>query len=274
MLRVVGLVDVLADKILAKLDQRDKARGKNVPISISTSAPARVGALFSRMDFRAIIGDAPSAEGKVSFDAFPWDRRSEQDQMPGVRTHIEEQLKKLGVPLGRGGYKIEDVRMRGHLLDVSDDKVGVLRGGPDFAVVPFNTSKVAIRQAVCILWHIKTDISIQPCVASLNRFESEAFLALLAARCLSDQPGVLVVLTDLISGALLTELEYSAQYKSFSVVQYDVMTLNQMGSMVAQFLARTAVPDASFRPVQSHPNPRDIPAVVFKKTKLSHDKHW
>jgi hypothetical protein len=218
----------------------------------------------------AVIGAAPSAEVGILFDAFSWGGRSEEDRMPGVRTHIETQLRKFAVSMGRGGYKIVDVHTRRHLLDVRDKKVGVLSGGTDIAVVPFNAANFGIIKASCVLWEIKADVNVRPCADSLKRFESEAFVELIAARCLSNQPGVLVVLTDLVSRAVVLEVEYSAQYQSFSVVVYDV-TLDQVGVMVAQFLVHTAVPDASFRLLESHRNPRDIPAITFKKTKLSHD---
>lgn len=65
---------------------------------------------------------------------------------------------------------------------------------------------------------------------------------------------MLVVLTDLVSSAILYTIEYDAQYQGFNVVEQEV-SLDEMGVVVAQFLAETAVPDASFRPIEARQNP-------------------
>ena len=66
-------------------------------------------------------------------------------------------------------------------------------------------------------------------------FEPQAELELLAARCVSDQPGVLVVLTDLVSAAIFYYIEYSPDQQIFEVVERPA-TLDEMGAVVAEFL--------------------------------------
>ena len=259
----------LVDAIVAKLDERDSAK-KDVTVLISRATQTKVDSLFRHVGFNILIGDDLNAEDGASFEAFTWNGRSEDDGLPDARTHIENQMRNFGVILGRGGYKIVDVHTNNQLLNVNDEKIGVISGGSDIAVVPFKTANAGIKNAICVLWEVKTEENTSQYADGLRHFQPQALIELLAARCLSEQPGVLVVLTDLVSGALLLKIVYNEEYKGFDVVEYET-TLHQMGVMVAQFLSQTSVPDASFRPVEARENPRDFSVITFKKTKLSHD---
>ena len=225
--------------------------------------------LFKQFGLNVVTGDPLEAEGGATFEAFCWGGRSEDSGLPDARIHIENQLKKFGVRIGRGGYKVVDVHKNKQLLDFSDEKIGEISGGTDVVVVPYKTANASISRSVSVLWELKTDDNSAQYADALMHFESQGFIELLAARCLSDQPGVLVVITDLVSGAVLLDIVYKEQYAQFDVVEYEV-TLDQMGCMVAQFLSETAVPDASYRPMDEQ-NPRDVSVIAFKKTKLSHD---
>lgn len=262
------MVNAVAKKVLAKLEERDKAK-KDVTVVISSATQTKVDFLLKIVGLHVVIGDVLGAEGGARFEVFPWSGRFEDDGLPDARTHIENQLKKFGVSIGRGGYKIVNVHKNKQLLNVNVVKVGVIIGGSDVAAVPFNTTNASISRAVSVLWEIKPNQNTTQYPDALMHFEPQGFVELIAAMCLSDQPGVLVVITDLVSGAVLLKIEYSEEYEGFEVVEYEA-TLDQMGCMVAQFLSETAVPDASFRPLKAHQNPRDIPVIAFKKTKLSH----
>ena len=67
-----------------------------------------------------------------------------------------------------------------------------------------------------VLFELKTDEDVLQYQDRLRHFENEALLELLCARCLSRQPGILVVLTDLVSGAILYTIEYSVEYDSLN----------------------------------------------------------
>eukprot|EP00981_Chlorochromonas_danica_P004324 scaffold867_cov176-Ochromonas_danica.AAC.11 len=215
-----------------------------------------VQSLYRQVGLNVVIGDPLNAEGGASFERFCWGGRSEDEGLPDARTHIENQLEKFGVHIGRGGYKVLDVHKNKQLLD---------RGH----VVPFKTADASISRGVSVLWELKTEVDKSEQPDALMQFEPQGCLELLAARCLSDQPGVLVVITDLVSGAVLLEVAYNQQFAAFDVLEHK-LTLDEMGYMVAKFLSETAVPDASFRPIDEQ-NPRDFPVITFKKTKLSHD---
>lgn len=153
------------------------------------------------------------------------------------------------------------------LLTFSDDKVGDISGGTDLIILPQKSARAGYGKSISVLFEMKTAENTKE---GLNNFESQCFVELLAARCISDQRYVLLVLTDLVSKSMLFEIEYSVEYKRFIVVQ-DAVTLDQVGTNVASFLSEKAVSDAKFYPVEEKNNPRDSSCIVFKKTKLSHD---
>lgn len=264
------LAVAVAETVLAKLEERDKAK-KDVTVVISSATQSEVDSLLKQVGFHKKVYDGPViSASSVSFTSFDWDHRDEDTALPDARNHVENELKKFGVRIGRGGYAVEDVHLNKNLLNVKDEKVGAISGGSDVAVVPYKTAKSGIDTCICVLFEMKTFDNVSKFIDRLKHFEPQAQVELLASRCLSDQPGVLVVLTDLVSGAILYTIEYDVEHEGFNVVEQEA-TLDEMGAIVAKFLAETAVPNVSFRPVEAHQNPRDIPVIAFKKTKLSHD---
>ena len=257
--------------VLVKLEERDKAN-KNVPAMISTATQTEVQALFKSVGLHAKVYDGPVVSTpSVKFTAFNWNERGEKAALPEARDHVEKELKKFGICIGqRGGYSVEDVHLRNNLLDVKDEKVGVICGGSDIAVVPYKTGSSSINTCICVLFEIKTAENVEKSNSGLKLFEPQAQIQLLASRCLSDQRGVMVVLTDLVSGAILYTVEHVANNGQFNVVEQEV-SLDDMGANVATFLTDIAVPDVYYRPVEAHQDPRDISVIAFKKTKLCND---
>ena len=249
---------------------KGKKAKKDDTIAISSATQTKVKSLFNRVGLKTVTGTVSSnmEDDGIRFEAFSWNRRSEDVGLADVRTHIEGELIKFGVRLGMGGYKIEDVHTNKQLLDVDDDKIGVIRGGSDIAIVPFAVDDFGIPGEICVLWEIKTEENTSKHPEGLHHFKSQALVELVAARCLSDQPGILVVLTDLVSGAIMLKMDYDEELNVFSVVEYKA-TLDQMGRMVARFLSDNTIPNALFRPLEDHP--RDVPVLTFKRTKLSQD---
>lgn len=264
------LAVAVAEAVLAKLEERDKAK-KDVTVVISSATQSKVESLFKQVGFHKKVYDGPVISApSVSFTSFDWDQRDEDTALPDARIHIENELKKFGAQIGPDGYAVEDVHLKKNLLNVKDEKVGAISGGSDIAVVPYNTAKSGIGTCICVLFEIKTSDNVSRFNDHLKHYEPQAQVELLASRCLSDQREVLVVLTDLVSGAILYTIEYDVEHKGFNAVEQEV-TLDQMGAIVAKFLAETAVPNVSFRPVEDQQDPRDISVIAFKKTKLSHD---
>jgi len=263
--------EAIAEAVVAKQEEKDISKREMV-VTISGATQTKTVAVLNRLDLARIIDDdpVPLASYSAHFSPFAWDGRDEDAGLKDAKNHIETQLGKFGVRIGRGGYKVEDVHTAKTLLNFHDPKVGDIRGGTDVVVVPYKTAKGGISTACCVLFELKTDENVLEHENRLRHFENQALLELLSARCLSRQPGILVVLTDLFSGAILYTIEYRIEYDSFEVVEKET-TLDEMGILVAEFLASKAVPDAGFRPREEDNNLRDQCCITFKKRKLSHD---
>jgi hypothetical protein len=235
--------------LLKEIDERDKNKSES-KVVISSATESKVNRLYEQIGFSVSEGD-PYPSSDLQFEPFFWNGRKEDEALEDARAHIESQLKNFKVPLGRGGYKVVDVHTMKNLLDVVDEKIGEISGGTDVIIVPFKTAKAGYRKAISVIFEIKTEVNMKK---GLDQFESQCFVELLAARCVSDQPYVLVVLTDLVSKATLFEIEYEEMYKGFTVHQATV-TLDQVGTNVANFLTAKAVPDVNFRPLEDDNNP-------------------
>ena len=136
--------------------------------------------------------------------------------------------------------------------------------------LPAATASVkGAQESLSVLFELKTHDYVLT-YGELAHFEPQAELELLAARCVSDQPVVLVVLTDLVSAAILYYIEYSPDQQFFEVVERPA-TLDDMGAVIAEFLTSTAVPRSDYRPLENRNNPRETACLHFKKTKLTHD---
>ena len=110
------------------------------------------------------------------------------------------------------------------LLMHSCDKCSIacISGASDVAIVPYKTAKGGINREVSVLFEIKTDENVSQYEDGLIHFESQALVEHLAARCLSYQPGVLVMLTDLVSGAVLYKFEFSPDVHGFEVAEKEI----------------------------------------------------
>ena len=241
-------------------------------VALSTATQSNLRDLFHNVGFRRVsyVGPPVEVESGHHFDPFQWDGRSEDAGTLDARNHIEAQLVKFGIRIGLDGFKVEDAHKHKTLLNVTEEKIVSISGGSDIVLLPFRTAVRGARESLSVLFELKTHDNVLNSSDGLVSFEPQAQLELLAARCVSDQPGVLVVLTDLVSAAILYYLEYSPDQQTFEVVERPA-TLHEMGALVAEFLASTAVPRSDYRPLEDRNDPREAPCLQFKKTRLSHD---
>jgi hypothetical protein len=101
------------------------------------------------------------------------------------------------------------------------------------------------------------------------RSEPQALLELLAARCMSHQPKVLVILTDMTTGAVSYTLDYDAAQTKFTIKRYQPLSLTQMGRFVSSFLTDSCVPQFNFVPRVDLNDPRQMQPIEFKRRRLS-----
>ena len=200
------------------------------------------------------------------FLVFDWHNNAENDKIPDALNHLQTELKKFGCFFGRGGYKILDVHSNKSFLNFHDKKIGKVSGTSDLAIVPYKTAKSGAMFQTVALVELKSEMNVQK-AEGLYSFSSQAKLELIASWCLSHQR-VLVVLTDLVSGAIVFELSYDPRNESFGLIEYRV-SLSQMAFLVTTYLTTKVKPDASYLPIDD--DEFSIPKLVFKRTKLSHE---
>ena len=255
----------LATLVVKKIEERERKR--STAVQISTASDTNVKHFFKIVGFGVSKGPKiPEVDPQV--DKFPWNNRDENEALEDVRNYIEERLKKYDAPIKNvDGFKVVDVHKMRNLLSIDDEKIGSINGGTDILIVPSMTDEMGFNKTINVVFEIKTAANLEK---GYEKFEKQCFLELLCARVLSDQPSVLVILTDLSSGAMSFEIQYAVDYKRFTVHKTE-LSLNQLWTTVTKFLAEKAVPDVSFFPVEESGIERDLPVIEFKKTKLSHN---
>ena len=92
-------------------------------------------------------------------------------------------------------------------------------------------------------------------------------LKLCSARCLSDQPGILAIVTDLTTGAVAYEALVEADTGYF--IRKTPLQLNQLYPYIAQFLGQLATPDPLLPYAAGSDDPRLYDVTQFKKARLS-----
>jgi hypothetical protein len=157
-----------------------------------------------------------------------------------------------------------DVHNERTMLNINDSRF-TLHGGTDIMIVPFKTSKIAAEFELCVLFELKTDVTIN----TKANHTYQAIAELIAARYNSNQPNVLVVLTDVNSTASAFELAHLGG-ANFSVISYNNLTLEQMASKVSSFLQSSVVADAHYRPPADEASASEFEkgVVNFKRAKV------
>jgi hypothetical protein len=250
------------------LDEREREK-KETTVVISSASVAMAKLLYNRAGL--IIEDGLPLQLEPSdrqFVPFDWNDKSESERTPIARNYLETELAKFNVRFGRGGFKLVDIHSDNSILNLSDEKIGKISGGSDFMIVPYTTACESYSACASVLFELKTSKVIEE--AGFQRYVPQGLFEFLSARCLSNQPGVLVILTDLSSGAMSFDMSYVPEDNSFVVRKY-TLTLDGMATMVSKFLTETAVPRASYRPREERNDPRETTVIAFKKMKMSND---
>ena len=234
-------------------------------VTISDANQSTVVNLYDKMDLIFCEGD-PLPQADNHFQPFEWNGRVEADGLADARKHVEDELRKLNVPLDREGYKVVDVHRMEDLLDVSDEKIGDIRGGTDLIIVPTPLAWLSYHTGISVLFEIKSNAAMLE--HGLDHYTYQCLLKVLCARVVSDQPGVLLVLTDLTTKAMLYEIDYDVVDKKF-LVRSTAATLGQMATKVSNFLFTTEIPYEAFRRIKEKNDPREFQVLEFKRTKMS-----
>ena len=173
-------------------------------------------------------------------DQFNWvGRENSAENMNAAKQFIEDGLKREGVILDEGGFKVHDVSSISNLLKVQSKSIN-MNASTDMVVTPYKTADTFLPPQACILFELKTE------AIGFKSKEPQAIVELLAARLKSEQPNVAVVLTDLCTGAKAYTCEYASVSEAFYIQRYS-LALGQIFPFCAQLLREHCKPDAKYR---------------------------
>jgi hypothetical protein len=231
-------------------------------IVMSGVTHAKITALQRKMDFTTAFAEPP-IQPSLTFTRFDWKGRSEKDGTPEARSHLQTQLSYFGAKFGRGSYKIIDVHAMSNFLSYESGKLGKFRGGTDLVIVPYSTANSGAVKEICVLFELKTSDAVAE-AGGLGHFNPQAYAELIAARCNTHQPQVLVVLTDLTYAAQAFTLTFVPATEGFAVLEYN-LTLEQMAVLVVEFLELYTIPDPHYKPMESRQAPNEVCVLSFKR---------
>ena len=215
------------------------------------------------------MSDSTNVEG-IEFEPFAWGGDSEPQGTPRAIEHICDGLIKAGVSLNKdGGFQIYDTHSDPNVLSFSDERVGKLKGGTDVIIAPYRVDKLSLRSKLSVIIELKTTMSIasDSALFDATQLKVQTILELCCARCVSDQPGILAVLTDLSTGAVAFEavMEPGSEY----FIRKMSLQLNQLYPFIANFLSQYAIADPRlpFSVMSDDPRLQDV--ARFKKSRLT-----
>lgn len=152
-------------------------------------------------------------------------------------------------------FELVDIHSIHDFLNVEDKKIGKVSGGTDL-IVPRDIASISYQAGLCALFELKT-ATANP--AKKNKNKAQSLLKLVCARYLSNQPCVIVVLTDLFSEAIVYSINWvDGGYQFFE----HTLSLSQMADFVVEFIAsqcrRSAISLSDSRE-------EDLAAIRFKR---------
>lgn len=234
---------------------------------------ASAGAVFGLLqDLELIIKDEDVPDGTISIPTggYDWQGRNEDDPVAfaGAFEFLKSMLISGGVQFGHDYYQIIDVHSIKSMLSFEDEKLGKLNGGTDVIITPFALSRGSYVKELCVLFELKTTDRVVKERGFLPS-EPQALLELLAARCMSHQPKILVILTDLFAGAVAFTLNYDSDRKVFTIFRYGSLQVSQIAAFVSNFITNFCIPIFNFIPSANLNDPRQLQPLEFKKRRLS-----
>lgn len=233
------------ETLLSALAKHEKKKEGNT-FRMSEASAAGVSLLYQNLEIIVLDEDVPAEALLIHTEGYDWRGKNEDDPeaFAGACEYLKSALIGGGVKFERGHYQLIDVHSARSLLSFEDEKVAKLSGGTDIIITPFAVSSVSYVKELCVLFELKTAHRVEKEQGFL-RSEPQALLELLAARCMSHQPNVLVVLTDLFSGAVAYTLNYDSDREVFTVFRYPSLQVSQIAAFVSYFLANFCSPIAN-----------------------------
>ena len=237
-------------------------------IAFSTANQGQFKAVLSRLNL-SVLSESASIQG-IETTPFVWGSDTESQGTARAVVHICDGLIKAGVILDqKGGFHVYDTHNDSNVLSFSDERVGKLKGGTDVIIAPYQVDESCLQSKLAVIIELKTLKSITSNASQFDdsSLRNQTVLELCSARCLSDQPGILAILTDLTTGAVAYEAVMEAGAGYF--IRKVPLQLNQVYPYIAQFLGQYAIPDPLLPYAAVSDDPRLHDVTQFKRARLS-----
>ncbi|CAL8463234.1 g2768 [Coccomyxa elongata] len=249
----------------AKLDEQYSFSGSK------TGKSKAVGAAMMQLNLRGDTpGELPTSWPQgyedYTFTPYEWPAGTDEDtEAPNLRKHCEGELAKLKVPLGRGGFQVQDVRRQDRLSFEGTTRL-VFSGGTDAAVTPFGSRSWWMQVCEVIKW--KTPVILK----DFDSVDDQMKLELLGALYSSNRP-TMAICTDLNNFTIHVssgkEIQY---YHTFDTDDAGHISTTNAMRLIAYFLTEVSSKecDVKYQDLASVPEDSllgqlSVPLLMAKK---------
>ncbi len=293
-----------------RYDEKKQTDKEALTLTISEVTQTKFHKYLSATGFLQMVGDYQESwilDTSVQFQPYMWKALEEPD-MPNASAHLKTQLSSFGIAFEKNSFQLYDVHKYKQLLSFNDPKLGKVSGGTDIILAPYGYSTRPTINSVkvngCVFFELKstfessfakeeekmgtapsksksTSLSSSVTKPSAVEVESkkelttknlyQAELELICGFYHGNQK-VLVVLTNLNSPSFAFTLKYNEVNRSFNIITYEDLSLEQMGWLVRQHLDANCKKDNGYqlpRDPESNLNESEKLMKVFKQMKVS-----
>jgi len=232
---------VMTDTINSTLNERERDKEEGTVV-ISEASQAKAERLYSRIGFVSVGSNPPECIVN-NCQPFDWQGQAEDLRTPAARDHLQQLLENAGLNFATD-FQLIDTHKSRSLLNFEDKNIGKISGGTDLIITPKGTGRISYGQQMCVLFELKTSQNIEK--NGIETFIPSAVVEFISANCISHQPSILTVLTDLNNNTHAWKSYYDLSGKRVDVDEYENLTLDQMISLVAYHLNQHVVKDARY----------------------------
>jgi hypothetical protein len=291
-----------------RYDEQKQTDKETLTLTISEVTQTKFHKYLTATGFLQLIGEY---QDSWTFDESVLFEPLEEPDMPDPYAHLKTQLSSFGILFEKNNFELYDVHKFKQLLSLEDPKLGKVSGGTDIILAPHGYSTKSTLNSVrvngCVFFELKSTFSspsessiakeekkkkaVSPkskstsstAVTKLSTDESEskkeltpknlyqAELELICGFYHGNQT-VLVVLTNLNSPSFAFTLNYNEPHRSFNIITYEDLTLEQMGWLVRHHLDANCKKDNTYQLPQdpdANLNESEKLMKVFKRMKVS-----
>lgn len=247
--------EAIISAVIEALSRRDDQKETST-IAISRATRGKATNLFRRVGFVCIAPPAPfhiQNIGGGGYPPFVWGNRTEPQGTPDARDYLQARLESVHADFANT-FQLVDTHSSRSVLSFSDANIGNISGGTDLVICPLGTMAPSLSSELNVVIELKTSENFQD---NIESFYPSIQVEFVSANCLSNQPGILAVLTDLATSAIAWKSVFDSQRGHIVVYMYEGLSIAAMCQLVSDHLTDTAVLDPAFVPA---PNSNDANA--------------